>query len=364
MPGTYFPLSLLPFIITTNSLFSPTTQTLDQQKICTYDFTLKMVMCSCSGSEDNSRLNLQWGLFQPEVVSDVVIDSCTSLHLSLDLSMVSLVNVTVQIRHIGVVTIGDIKSHQHQHIHIAMEDVEKTAIENQIVDKNLKLSYHNVSSVLLYKTFLDNLTISAYNVDKFSMVDSVINNTAPGSVSLDSVKEVEIVNNQFNIDTIELLDIKDCHGLYISCNHLLGGSVSMECANISSTLTTMSSLVETNPVYNLHQDETIVTNNPVLWLIVVGGLAMLVIIILCFFFRRANNKQEDVEETGVLNRNIETERLEDENNDEEEFQDKMLVDKIDILKEGSQDDIDIIVEKIKEQEAILHDEIRGLNIKC
>ena len=69
----------------------------------------------------------------------MVIDSCTSLHLSLDLSMVSLVNVTVQIRHIGVVTIGDIKSHHHQYIHIAMEDVEKTAIENQIVDKNLKV---------------------------------------------------------------------------------------------------------------------------------------------------------------------------------------------------------------------------------
>ena len=70
----------------------------------------------------------------------MVLESCTSLYLSLDLSMVSLVNVTVHIRHSGVVTIGDIKhSHQHQNIHIVMEDVEKATIENQIVDKNLKV---------------------------------------------------------------------------------------------------------------------------------------------------------------------------------------------------------------------------------
>ena len=70
----------------------------------------------------------------------MVIKSCTSLYLSLDLSMVSLVNVTVYIRHSGVVTIDDIKhSHQHQNIHIVMEDVEKATIENQIVDKTLKV---------------------------------------------------------------------------------------------------------------------------------------------------------------------------------------------------------------------------------
>ena len=90
---------------------------------------------------------------------------------------------------------------------------------------------------------------------------------------------------------------------------------------------------------------------------------MLVIIILCIFFRRGNNKQEDVEETSILNKNIETEKLEDKNNDEEEVQDKMLVDKIDISKECSKNDIDIIVEKVKEQEAILHDEIQSLKTK-
>ena len=217
-----------------------------------------------------------------------------------------------------------------------------------------------MSSVLLYKTILDNLTISAYNVDKFSMIESVINNTVPGSISLENVREVKIVNNKFDIDTIELLHIKDCHDLYISCNHLFGAPVSLECAKISSTFTTMSSMVETNPAYDLHHHEA---NNPLLWLIVVVGLVMLVIIILCIFFRRGNNKQEDVEETSILNKNIETEKLEDKNNDDEEVQDKMLVDKIDISKECSKNDIDIIVEKVKEQEAILHDEIQSLKNK-
>ena len=69
------------------------------------------------------------------------MESCTSLYLSLDLSMISLPNITLHIKHSGVVSIGKIiHGKHHQTLHVAIEDVEVVTIKNQILQESSRVS--------------------------------------------------------------------------------------------------------------------------------------------------------------------------------------------------------------------------------
>ena len=204
-----------------------------------------------------------------------------------------------------------------------------------------------------------------------SLIDSVFSNTASGSISVDTVEEVEIVNNQFSRDIIEVLKTKNSPNLYISCNRLLGETVNLECATISSALHTLSSgtsLTE-SPLSSVSSAALDIKSerkentfeNPILWLLLVVGLVVLTVIFICICLRRRKHKDDDDEEKNALNSNIETEKHEAQKVDAEDPNEngEISISKTDIVVERFSDDVDII-EKVKEQEAILKDEIKGI----
>ena len=213
----------------------------------------------------------------------------------------------------------------------------------------------NVKSVLLYQASLSHLPppgLSVVNADKVSIIDSVLNNTTPGVVSLDTVEEVEIVNNQFNIDTIQLVQTKNSTSLYISCNRLHDEPVNLECATISSSLntvssrsslssTSLSSMISPGPT--LSEKQGSIPDNSILWLLVCVGLAVLTTITICICCRGMQGDKGGVdEEKHALNPNIETEKQEVQNVDKEESTEKMLDDESGKVWETFNGDIHII----------------------
>ena len=228
--------------------------------------------------------------------------------------------------------------------------------------------------MLIYQATLSSIPppgLSVENADKVSLIDSVFSNTASGSISVDTVDEVEIVNNQFSRDIIEVLKTKDSPNLYISCNRLIGEVVNLECATISSALHTLSSrtsLTE-SPLSSVpsaaldsksERKETTNGNN-ILWLLIIVGLVVLTVIFICICLRRRQHKDDDDEEKNALNSNIETEKQEAQKVDEEDpnINGEIAMSKKDKVVESFSDDD--IIEKVKAQEAILKDDIKGLH---
>merc|ERR1711892_1220379 len=258
-------------------------------------------MSRCLDEEARSRLHIRWNLLKPEP-SVILVESCPCLDLSLDIAAVTLHSHTLHVKDSAKVVIVSIESDQaesgdHQ-LNIELEDVDKFVIEKQIIEAALTISTVNVKSVLIYQASLSHLPppgLSVVNADKVSIIDSVLNNTAPGVVSLDTVEEVEIVNNQFNIDTIQLVQTKNSTNLYISCNRLLDEPVNLECATISSSLNTVSSrssLSSTSSSSMISPGPTLVSekqgsipDSSILWLLVCVGLAVLTTITICICCR-------------------------------------------------------------------------------
>jgi len=313
-------------------------------------------------------------MFEPEV-AHILLHSCQELILSLDLSGVSHHNLTLQVKDSGQVRIGNIKSSQardreHQ-LNIQLEDVDKFIIEKQTIEEALTISSSSVGEVLIYQSALSSIPppgLTLENADKVSLIDSVFSNTASGSISVDTVGEVEIVNNQFSRDIIELLKTNNSQNLYISCNRLLGEAVNLECATISSALDTLSSVPSlaesssssvSSAALDIKSERNETPNeNTILWLLLVISLVILTVIFICICLRRRKqHKDEDDEEKNALNSNIETEKQEALNVDAE---DQNLNGEISICKNDIVVDDDYIIEKVKEQEAILQDEIKGL----
>jgi len=340
MTSPFLLILLLPFIVPNTSLLSSPMDYLEQQEICSYQPHMEMVMCRCLVEEASSRLHIQWNLFKPEP-SVILVESCPCLDLSLDMAAVTLHNHTLHVKDSAKVVIVSIEPDDHQ-LNIELEDVDKFVMEKQIIEAALTISTVNVKSVLLYQASLAHLPppgLSVVNADKVSIIDSVLNNTAPGVVSLDTVEEVEIVNNQFNIDTIQLVQTKNSTNLYISCNRLLGEPVSLECATISSSLntvssrsslssTSLSSMISPGPTL-VSEKQGSIPDNSILWLLVCVGLAVLTTITICICCRgRQGDKGGLDEEKHALNTNIETEKQEVQNVDKEESTEKMLDDEI------------------------------------
>ena len=152
-----------------------------------------------------------------------------------------------------------------------------------------------MSEVFLYQNVFSSLPVNGLRIettDKVSIIDCVFNNTAPGSISVDTVKEVEIVNNQFSIDAIEVMVMRNSHNLYISCNRIIGEPVNVECAKISSAMQTVSLRSSSNStisssassasldVKSEKQDST--SMDILLWVLVTLVLIIVALVIICF----------------------------------------------------------------------------------
>jgi hypothetical protein len=228
-----------------------------------------------------------------------------------------------------------------------------------------------VKELQLYKTTFSLLPtpgLTIENAEKVSIIDCVFNKTYPGSIHVDNVKEVEIVNNQFSINTIEVIKTTKSPNLYISCNRLLGEAVSMECATISSALHTdsstsvlpessMSSISSAD--LDIKSEKQVTTNVSILlWVMIVAGLVFLTVVLLCVCWRGRQSKEDGDEEKNALknydNEVMLTPNLSDNKN-------KRFSTDADIVVE-SNNDVEDIIEKVKEQEAILQTELQELTV--
>eukprot|EP00092_Neocalanus_flemingeri_P012806 GFUD01013798.1.p1 GENE.GFUD01013798.1~~GFUD01013798.1.p1 ORF type:complete len:387 (+),score=115.77 GFUD01013798.1:231-1391(+) len=382
MPSPSLLLHLLLPLVSATALLHPGQQTLDQHQVCFYQPDSRSVRCRCQENESRNILALQLDSF-PQA-GQVSIKSCTELLLAVDLSGVNQDIISLTLTDCGEVQIGNIKFSEDQKLNIELENMDKFTIQKQTFKEATTITATNVKELLIYKTTFSHLPNPGIKIEKsakVSIIDCVFNQTSPGSISVNSVDEVEIINNQFSIDTIEVVELNDFYGsnLYISCNRLHEEAVNLECVTISSALQTVSSATSfpasffssltsaSMDVKSERQGSSSV--NTILWVLVTVGLVVLTAVIICVCCRGRQDKKESDEEKNSLKSNIETERQEVDKDYEKEVMltpdietsvsSLKLSSNADIIKKIDKDDI---IEKVKEQEAILHCEIQEMRV--
>ena len=217
------------------------------------------------------------------------------------------------------------------------------------------------------------------NTNKVSIIDCVFSDIAPGAISVDTVEEVEIVNNQFSIKTIEAIETRNCPNLYISCNRILEDPINVECAKISSDLQisfpgNSSLYLQTYslPAASPNVKSSLETTDSLtilLWVLIILFFIIMLVIMCILYRRRKLQKVGDVQIE--FKDNVETEKLEPKQKDGETSLPSHHLSKeqketdnwnVDSLNERDNVGGDII-ERIKQQEAILKEEIQGNKIQ-
>lgn len=332
MPDPLLLYLLLPSILSVSGSVSP----LSQHNSCSYRADTNTVQCKCRGEDGVDMITMDKDLLlnkDQQKVEHVMIDSCPSVLLSLDLNSHKITNITLKITNCGNVKIVNIKYDPifsgQQVVNIELENLDTFTLQQLEIDDALMISLKNVGSVLIYKTIFSQLSshgMTMENTGKVSIIDSVFNNTASGSIIVDTANEVEIVNNQFSIDTLEVLKMMESQHLYISCNRLIGEAINVECSTISSDLQTLSSRRSspdsTMPsltaaslnIKSEKQDST--SMNTILWVLVAVGLLVLSVIFLCICCRRRQHQKQKDEEKSAFKSQIKTEKIEYEKNEE------------------------------------------------
>eukprot|EP00092_Neocalanus_flemingeri_P084104 GFUD01105617.1.p1 GENE.GFUD01105617.1~~GFUD01105617.1.p1 ORF type:complete len:389 (+),score=113.83 GFUD01105617.1:309-1475(+) len=384
MPSPSILLHLLLPLVSATALLHPDQQTLDQHQVCSYQSDSRSVRCRCQQNESRHFLPIQLESFLKKdnpKVDQVSIEFCTELLLAIDLSGVTSTNIHLKLSNCGKVQIVNIKydpeNSGEKKLNLELENMEKFTIQKQTFAEATTITATNVKELLIYKTTFSHLSNPGIKIEKsakVSIIDCVFNETSPGSISVNSVDEVEIINNQFSINTIEVVELNDFYGsnLYISCNRLHEEAVNLECVTISSALHTVSSATSfpasffssltsaSMDVKSERQGSSSV--NTILWVLVAVGLVVLTAVFICVCCRGRQDKKKSDEEKNSLKSNIETERQEVDKDYEKEV---MLTPDIetsvsaDTIKKIDKADI---IEKVKEQEAILHCEIQELRV--
>ena len=139
-------------------------------------------------------------------------------------------------------------------------------------------------------------SIKIKDSQRVSISDCVFNQTHAGALDIDNVEEVEIINNEFSIDILQALRLRNSPNLYISCNRLHDEEDNPECSRISSTLnidvSNDSFSEDKNPIIivsfaDLKLDQHYMSEvDNFLWLLVIGSLVTIATILICFFFGR------------------------------------------------------------------------------
>jgi len=361
---------------------------LSQHSSCSYQPDMSSMLCKCKDHEDGDKIvNLDKDILTRD---NVTIESCASLSLSMDLSGVTTATISILVKNCGNVEIVNIKqdpaSHGLQVVDIQLQNLDTFTMQDLHIEDEIMISSWNVSEVFLYQNVFSSLPANGLRMetaDKVSIIDCVFNNTAPGSISVDTVKEVKIVNNQFSIDAIEVMVMRDSHNLYISCNRIIGEPVNVECAKISSAMQSVS-LKSFSPdsimpsyassasmdVKSEKQNSTIM--DILLWVLVTLGLIIVALVIICFCCRRRHKEKVGDVEIEFKDQ-VETEKLVPNQYEEKEdldFKANMLpedIDKKNITDVASvvtsDDTAGDIIEKVKQQETILKREIEGAKVQ-
>ena len=208
--------------------------------------------------------------------------------------------------------------------------------------------------------------------DRVSVFDSKFSDIFPAAIVVNAVEDVKIVSSEFNIKITDVVKAENSPNLYISCNRLIGQPINMECASISNsamfissdpTLATISSSLV--PMKTEKQDEESV--NSILWLLIAVGLLVLSTIFACTMFRLRSNRRKKMEKKSEFvsassikentklvsetNKADATREVEESNATVENEKQNLM---------NSESDI---ITKIKEQEAILNEEISNMRQK-
>ena len=207
-------------------------------------------------------------------------------------------------------------------------------------------------------TLLPPAGLNVQNSQKLSVFNSKFNEIAPAAIAVNSVEEVKIVSNEFSMDTVGVIQTANSPNLYISCNRLLGEPTNRECASVSESSTSFVHSVFSPSLSVKTEDQHIGSVNSPLWLLISIGFVAISIILVCILCRRRKfraGKKPDVENGEQLTDSpTENVKLVKETESDESIEtetQRLTITESDIIK------------KIKEQEAILNEEISNMKQK-
>lgn len=226
-----------------------------QRQSCYYTPFDKQLTCQCTNSETNTFLKLRLMFFIKEKgqeVRSVLIQSCEDLLVGLDLTGVNPTQIPIKFKNCGKVSFSFINFDRQftggQMIKFHLETVNSVKMEGLEVKDAMQIKTNRVKELLLTGNRFTHIPLPGFEIvhaDKLVINDNYFHRISPGSITVKSAKEVEVINNQFSINADRVVDSSEGSRLYISCNRLLGQSISLECVTTTTTTTLAPSTTTT-----------------------------------------------------------------------------------------------------------------------
>merc|ERR1711915_170519 len=249
-----------------------------------------------------------------------------------------------------------------QKIKFELESLENFIVKEVNFADEVTISAKNVTEILILNsqfTLLPPAGLNVQNSQKLSVFNSKFNEIAPAAIAVNLVEEVKIVSNEFSIDTVGAIQTANSPNLYISCNRLLGEPTNKECASVSESSTNFVHSIISPSLSVKTEDQHFGSVNSPLWLLMSIGFVAISIILVCILCRirkSRTGKKPDDENGEQIADSIPTENvklvIETESDELIEIEtQRLMITESDIIK------------KIKEQEAILNEEISNMKQK-
>jgi len=216
-----------------------------QRQSCYYTPFDKQLTCQCTNHQTVTFLGLKLMFFIKEKgqeVRSVSISSCPDVMIGLDLTGVNPKNIPVNFKNCGKISFSYIKFDRQfsggQLLKFNMETVNSVKMEDLNVRDALQIKTNKVKEIIITKSNFTHIPLPGLeirNADKLSIRDNYFHRISAGSVTVKSAKEVEVINNQFSINAIQVVKSNEGSRLYISCNRIIGESLSPECVTTTAT---------------------------------------------------------------------------------------------------------------------------------
>lgn len=294
-----------------------------QAQSCEFSPYYKTLSCTCDRLSSKHSLNLRLEFFMKEMmqeISMVNVSSCQDLVVSLDVVGVNPTNININFKNSQKIRIDQIlfdsRYADNQKLSINFYNVDTFSFIGLDVKEAIEVTADNVKEAKFIKSSFSHIPMNGISVSQAKSLeirDCVFMRIQPRSVVAKNTKDVTIMNNQFNINAIKVVSAREGAHLYISCNRLLGESISPECVTrespsrtTMSTTTTTEATTTTSSTTIIIQEKEVANqstdnSNTMVYVGiaagVVGFLILILIIVLLWLYcrRRTGTKTETVE---------------------------------------------------------------------
>lgn len=238
----------LTFLLVWSPISILTFNPLIPQQNCYFQSHNHRLNCQCDHADDSASLTLRmkYYVFEEEIKT-VQISRCKDLVLILDLKRVSASDFQFKFKQIATLKMEEIRFEntfvKQQTLELNFDNVDLILFQNLQIEDAIKIKVRNAREAHFIDSYFERLPkkgLDFSRIRKVNIDNTTFRNVSPQSISIEKVRKATIANNQMNLDSKDVVQVKDKSRVIVSCNRFINQRIDPEC-----TKTTTKPKVET-----------------------------------------------------------------------------------------------------------------------